>query len=687
MKFFKKLAKISLMLVGLLLISDGVLAQKDSLPTFYNPDFEELLQLERLDKGEPSVSIAGFKATTLRETPGIVTLITGEEIRNSGAKDLLDVMRMIPGFDFAMDVQPVLTVRGNGANEAKILFQVDGQQINDVSLGYSLMMQRFPLSNIERIEVIRGAGSAIYGGMAGLAVVNIITKSPNANQEIGFASIVGATTPSSLMRNNIEAYSLNKFNNGLEVSISAARLAGKMTDRNYIGGLYVDDPRRSFVDNERLSDIQTSYVNVGLKYKKLDVRFIQNAYYNFLPQLGNAQMNIRGIFFNVGYRFDLSDKLSLYTRLNVKEQNPYLFNDIPAARYDANDEPVGRLVILEGASTLDRRFLANAYLLYQPLENVTITFGTESFVDNARYIKDVRFRDGSDRVSFTNFGAFAEANIKSSFANITAGGRVDKYANIDVVFVPRVAVTKAFKMFHFKALYTEAFKTPTIQNIQFRKEGREVKPETYRLLEFETGFKLKDNLLLTVNAYDILINDFIIRRDTLINNNPDFTYENAGNSGTRGVEVDAKWSQKWGYFRSGYSFYRVSISNDVQSLPLVPTDFSGTPAHKFTLQGHIKITKDLSVNPTFMYLTNKFKILDAVFDRTDSEEFSNEQHIHLFINHENFLLKNLSFGIGCFNILNQNQWFIPWKTDFSSRITLPSQGRELYVRLMYRLKS
>jgi len=674
--------------ICLLLLNYAVFGQKDSVPTFYNPDFEELLQLERLDKGEASVSIAGFKATTLRETPGIVTLITGEEIRNSGAKDILDVLRMVPGFDFAVDLQPVLTVRGNGANEAKILFQVDGQQINDITVGYSLIMQRFPLSNIERIEVIRGAGSAIYGGMAGLAVVNIITKTPTTNQEIGFASVVGATNPNSLMRNNIEAYSLNKFNNGLEISVSAARLAGKMTDINYIGGLYNDDPRHNFVDNERLSDIQTSYFNVGLKFKKLDVRFIQNAYFNTLPQLGNAQMNIRGIFFNVGYRFDLSDKLSLYTRLNVKEQNPYNATDLPPAFFDANNEPQGRLVVVEAAAgTLDRRFLANTYLLYQPIENVTITFGTEGFVDNSRYINNNRFRNGSDRVTFTNLSAFTEANIKSSFANITAGGRIDKYTNIDAVFVPRIAVTKAFKMFHLKALYTQAFKTPTIQNIQFRREGLEVKPETYRLIEFETGFKLKDNLLLTINAYDILIRDFIIRRDTLINNNPDFTYENAGNSGTRGIEVDAKWSQKWGYFRGGYSFYRVGVSNDIQRLPLVPTDFSGTPAHKFTLQGHIKITKDLSVNPTFMYLTNKFKIADALLDRTDSQEFSNEQHVHLFINHENFLLKNLSFGIGCFNILNQKQWFIPWKTDFSSRITLPSQGRELYVRLMYRLKS
>ncbi|WP_448529526.1 TonB-dependent receptor plug domain-containing protein [Raineya sp.] len=663
------------------------LAQKDSLPTFYNPEFDELLQLERLDKGEPSVSIAGFKATTLRETPGIVTLITAEEIRNSGAKDLLDVMRMVPGFDFALDIQPVLTVRGNGANEAKILFQVDGQQINDISFGYSFMMQRFPLSNIERIEIIRGAGSAIYGGMAGLAVVNIITKMPASNQEIGFVSVVGASSPQTLMRNNIEVYSLNKFNNGLEVSISAARLAGKMTDVNYIGGLYNDDPRHNFVNNEQLSDIQTSYVNVGLKFKKLDVRFIQNAYYNALPQLGNSQMNIRGIYFNVGYRFDLSDKLSLYTRLNVKEQNPYTFTDIPAAFYNANNEPVGRVIVLDFAGTLDRRFLANSYLLYQPRENITITLGTEGFLDNSRYINNIRFRDGTDRATFANFGAFAEANIKSSIANITAGGRIDKYTNINAVFVPRIAITRAFEKLHFKALYSGAFKNPTVQNIQFAVEGTEMKPETYRLVEFETGFKWKDNLLITVNAYDIFIRDFIVRRDTLINNNPRLNYANTGNSGTRGIEVDGKWSQKWGYLRAGYSFYRVSVSNDAQRLPLVPTDFSGTPAHKFTLQGNIKITKDFSISPTFMYLTNKFKIADALFDRTDSQEFSNEQHIHLFANYDNFLLKNLSFGIGCFNILNQRQWFVPWKTDFSSRIVLPSQGRELYVRLTYRLKS
>ncbi|MCS6794775.1 MAG: TonB-dependent receptor plug domain-containing protein [Raineya sp.] len=661
-------------------------AQKDSLLTFYTPEFEELLNLERLDKGEPSVSIAGFKATTLRETPGIVTLITADEIRNSGAKDLLDVLRMVPGFDFALDIQPVLTVRGNGVNEAKILFQVDGQQINDISFGYTLVMQRFPLNNIERIEIIRGAGSAIYGGMAGLAVVNIITKNPTSNQEIGLANIVGATTLKTLMRNNNEVYSLSKFNNGLQVSISAARLAGKMTDINYFGGLYNDDPRRNFVDNERLSDIQTSYVNVGLKFKKLDVRFIQNAYYNALPQLGNAQMNIRGIYFNLSYRFDLSDNLSLYTRLNIKEQNPYTFSDVPPAFYDANDEPQGRLLILDVAGTLDRRYLVNSYFLYQPRKNVTITLGTEGFLDNVRYINNLRFRDGSDRVSFGNLGAFAEANIQSSIANITVGGRIDKYTNINAVFVPRVAITKALEKFHFKALYSEAFKTPTVQNIQFRREGSEVKPETYRLIELETGLKIKDKLLLTVNAYDIFINDFIVRRDTLIFNNPSVIYENGGQSGTRGIEVDAKWSQKWGYFRAGYSFYRVSIPNDIQRLPLVPTDFSGTPAHKFTLQGNLKISKDFSLNPTFMYITNKFKILDPILDRTDSEEFPNEQHIHLFANYDNFLLKNLSFGLGCYNLLNQRQWLIPWKTDFSSRVVLPSQGRELYVRIVYHLK-
>src|SRR5690349_6671318 len=59
--------------------------------------------------------VAAKKPLSLRDSPGVVTLITAEEIQNSGARDLVDVLRMVPGIEFASDALGVvgLTIRGN----------------------------------------------------------------------------------------------------------------------------------------------------------------------------------------------------------------------------------------------------------------------------------------------------------------------------------------------------------------------------------------------------------------------------------------------------------------------------------------------------------------------------------------------------------------------------------------------
>jgi len=64
------------------------------------------------------VAVSTLKLS-MRETPGIISVITREEIENSGARDLTDVLRMVPGFDVLQDLQFVmgLSLRGSWANE------------------------------------------------------------------------------------------------------------------------------------------------------------------------------------------------------------------------------------------------------------------------------------------------------------------------------------------------------------------------------------------------------------------------------------------------------------------------------------------------------------------------------------------------------------------------------------------
>jgi len=651
-------------------------AQTDtSYQNLYKPNLEELEREQKKDNSEASVSVAGFTTTTLRESAGIVTLITADEIQKMGARDVTDVIRTVQGFEVTLDVIPVLVVRGNGANEGKILFLIDGQVINDISLGYCMIFQRFPVYNIERIEIIRGAGSAIYGGQAGLAVINIITKKVANNQEVGFSTTMGATG-NAWSRGVLEGYALTKLKNGLLIDLSASYNYGKQTDRNYTGGIY-----NTYVDNATSSALTSNNFNIGLRYKQFSLRFVQNKYFTVNPHFGNSKINISGNFLTMGYVFNMTPQLSLHTKASFKQQVPYYFSDIPDL--PASLGATGKLRSLEAANMLENRVLGNFYALYKPWESLTISAGVEAFHDKSSYFATTyTFRDSSRVAQFNNIGAFAEVNLRSKIANVTLGARVDKYGSVLPVVVPRIAITRAFEKLHFKALYTEAFKSPSIHNIRFASIGSSILPERFRLIEFETGLKIGDKLQLNANLYDIVIQDAITRRDLGTTN---FEFINTGDIGTQGIEGEARYRTEKMDIQFGYSFYRVSKNSKEREIPTLPTVFSGVPAQKATLRISRELTENLSANVTFMYLTNKFRVSDL--RPGFIEQYSNEQHLNINFQYKNFILKNLTFMFGCYNALDQKQYFLSWKRDFSAEVYLPSQGREFLVKLMYNIKN
>lgn len=126
----------------------------------------------------------------INEAPSVMSVITAKEIEDLGYPDLMDLLNLFPGIQIVSDVQNGngIGIRGNWANEGKLLFMIDGIQINDMAYGSVIMGLRFPVVNISRIEFIRGSGSSIYGGLAGLGVINIITKK---GQELNGHSIIG----------------------------------------------------------------------------------------------------------------------------------------------------------------------------------------------------------------------------------------------------------------------------------------------------------------------------------------------------------------------------------------------------------------------------------------------------------------------------------------------------------------
>ncbi|MDT8992232.1 TonB-dependent receptor [Curvibacter sp. APW13] len=132
----------------------------------------------------PVVLSVSRLAQRLDEVPGAMTILDREFIRMTGARDVVDLLRFVPGFvtstTFETDA-PMAYYHGkvdDWANRLQLL--VDGRSVyssflqGSVGLGF----QSTALDDIERIEILRGSNSAAYGSRAFLGVVNIVTRSP-----------------------------------------------------------------------------------------------------------------------------------------------------------------------------------------------------------------------------------------------------------------------------------------------------------------------------------------------------------------------------------------------------------------------------------------------------------------------------------------------------------------------------
>jgi outer membrane receptor for ferrienterochelin and colicin len=119
------------------------------------------------------------------EAPGATTVITAEEIERSGASNIFDLLRRVPGVDIRYTpMGGHISIRSNGASpfSEEVLMLIDGSPYNSPDKGgfpgHPNYTGFFPLSRIARIEVVRGPVSVIYGANAFGGVINIVSKQP-----------------------------------------------------------------------------------------------------------------------------------------------------------------------------------------------------------------------------------------------------------------------------------------------------------------------------------------------------------------------------------------------------------------------------------------------------------------------------------------------------------------------------
>src|SRR5262249_32762711 len=129
------------------------------------------------DESRVTSQVASFAPTRLKDSPAVVTVISGDDIRATGAHDLTAILYIVPGYFGGADTEAVVGrgFRGLWGYEGKILLRIDGKEMNELLFSTVQLGNEFPVELIERVEVVRGPGSVIYGGNAELSVINIVT--------------------------------------------------------------------------------------------------------------------------------------------------------------------------------------------------------------------------------------------------------------------------------------------------------------------------------------------------------------------------------------------------------------------------------------------------------------------------------------------------------------------------------
>jgi iron complex outermembrane recepter protein len=231
-----ELASIALIALCLLPACSG------QTPDLTQKSLEDLMSIE--------VTSVSKREQKTSQAAAAIFVISREDIGRSGALNIPDLLRMVPGLDVAqIDVGKwAISARGfNGQYSNKLLVLIDGRTVySPIFAGVFWDSQNVPIDSIERIEVIRGPGAAVWGSNAVNGVINIITQSAGNTQGGNIAAGAGnASTGPETIRyggklRNLGAYRVSAEGFQLNVLPTLAGLDGQDDWRLVHGGFRTD---------------------------------------------------------------------------------------------------------------------------------------------------------------------------------------------------------------------------------------------------------------------------------------------------------------------------------------------------------------------------------------------------------------------------------------------------------------
>jgi outer membrane receptor for ferrienterochelin and colicins len=477
------------------------------------------------------------------EAPASVTVVTADEIQKYGYRTLADILQNTRGFYVTNDRDySFVGVRGFGRlgdSNNRILVLIDGHRINDNVFGEPYLGTEFlvDVDLIERVEIIRGPSSSLYGADAFFAVINVITRKPPQLKgvELSFA-------PASFGTYDGRASYGGRYR-GIDMLLSGTFYNSQGQTLFYP---QFDSPATNYgmTRNTDYESFQHILATISFRGFTLQGLFsardkgVPTAYYGALFNDPRTQNYDYHQYLDLSYQHSIGEKWDLTARTSYDQ-----------ARLQA---PVAYSTGLpDGSTTVDTYSFRGAWsdseakLSTTLLEKHKITVGTE-ITDNVRQdqgdyaaLSNVFVADPASSTSWALYGQDEFAIIHN--LTLSAGLRYDRYSNFGGTTNPRLGLI--YHPFHpttLKLLYGTAFRAPEpfelTPDFALFDNNLRLKPETIRSVEGVVEQTFGQHLTLSGSVFHNRISDLI----TLEPNPSDghTLYENFERADATGVEVE-----------------------------------------------------------------------------------------------------------------------------------------------------
>ncbi len=615
------------------------------------------------------VAVVTRSERPLRDTPGIVTVITRDDLAASGARDLIAVLQLVPGFAVGMDVQGSLALgfRGNTGAGGQILVLVDGLELNENM--YGTPMIDVPIDLIEKIEIVRGPGSVVHGGYAELAVINVITRAAAGATAATVGTRYGQMEDG-LGYRDVFATGRDRVA-GVDVGVSASLGEGRRSDgyyRDFFGGAY------------RLPNrVDPAMLDVGLGWHGLEVRGLGHWLRTSSQDAVNVSepapvdTDFASYFLDARYAWRLTDTVTLTPRATFKRQQPWQVRDLAAITYYRKTAA---------------RYTGSVTLDWAVREHLDVLAGAEAFTSRARLVDTANTGVGfqqplaeGDHDSFSTLTAYSQVLLDHRWANLSLGARLEWNSRFGAVMVPRIGVTRGLGRLHTKLLLSQAFRAPGHEPYSLNVDLRPEKTTTY---ELEVGYQLGEHVFAGANLFDITTRDpFVYDFDPLVGAE---RYLNFPRTGSRGVEAVVRAQHERGRAQLTGSYYDASGKNQVALYAVPGQDdvTSGFPAWKLTLSGSARVAEHLSLSPSVVVLGPVWGPV-GVEGSADDLTFGEQDAtllLGIYALRRDLAVPGLDLGIGVADLLDQGVRYV--ERSAIAHAPLPGPTREYMLHVSYR---